>query len=324
MLKQMRWFISATSGAFLALVALTIAAYSQYPDKPVTIIVPFEAGGANDIMARFAAPALSKELGQPVIVENKPGAGGVVGADIVAKGPADGYRILFTAGGATQSPALSRTFPYDPVNDLVPVSVLGFGPHVFLVNPKLPFKNLKELIDYAKQNPGKLNAAAGGGTTRLESEMFRLRNDIKIEIIPYNGTGRASTSVLAGETDFVIMDTSPVVSLIDSGQLRALAIIGDQRLPALPNIPTAKEQGFSDFLGGITFGAYVQGGTPKDIQQKLNTALNRAVMTPEVKAWFYKNGAKPINMTLEQARSWYLTELNAWKDVVEKAHIELN
>lgn len=309
----------------LGLLAACLAAapaMAEFPEQPIRIIVPFAPGGANDIMARITAPNLSKAVGQPVIVDNRPGAGGNIGAGAVVKAPADGYTLLFTAGGATQNPALYRKLVYDPIKDLTPVAVLGFGPHIFVVNAKLPFKSIKDVVDYARKNPGKLNAAAGGATTRLESEMFQLQNKVKVEIIPYKGTGEASTAVLTGEADFVIMDTSPVIGHIKAGKLRGIAMIGDERHPALPDIPTAKEQGYPDFLGGITFGAYVNARTPRDIQQKLNTTLNKVMLSPEMKKWFDKVGAKAVNMSLDEARAWYLKEIKAWKEVVAKAGIK--
>ena len=307
--------LTAASGAFAQVSA-------QFPERTIRIIVPFEPGGANDIMARVTAPLLSKAVGQSVIVENRPGAAGNIGMTAVARAPADGYTLLFTAGGATQNPALYKTLTYDPINDFTPVAVLGFGPHIFVINPKLPFRSLKDVVDYARANPGKLNAAAGGATTQLESEMFQLQNKVKVEIIPYSGTGRASTAVLAGEADFVIMDTSPVVGQIKAGKLRGLGIIGNERHPALPEVPTAKEQGFPDFLGGITFGAYAQMKTPRPILQTLNTTLNKVMLSPEMKEWFDKNGAKPMTMNLDEARAWYLKEIAAWKDVVTRAGIK--
>jgi tripartite-type tricarboxylate transporter receptor subunit TctC len=312
--------IALLGTVLLSLLPATV--YAEYPEKPIRIIVPFEPGGANDIMARVTGPNLSKAVGQPVIVENRPGAGGNIGSVLVARSPADGYMLLFTAGGATQNPALYRNLAYDPINDFTPVAVLGFGPHIFVANPRLPFANIKDVVEYAKKNPGKLNAAAGGATTRLESEMFQLQNGVKVEIIPYSGTGRASTAVLAGEADFVIMDTSPVISLIKSGKLKGLAIIGNERHPAMPDIPTAKEQGYPDFLGGITFGAYANARTPRDILQKLNTTLNKVMLTPEMTEWFDKVGAKAVNMNLDEARAWYLKEIAAWKDVVARAKIQ--
>jgi tripartite-type tricarboxylate transporter receptor subunit TctC len=202
------------------------------------------------------------------------------------------------------------------------VAVLGYGPHIFVTNARLPFTNLRDVIDYARKNPGKLNAAAGGATTRLESEMFQLQNRIKVEIIPYSGTGRASAAVLAGEADFVIMDTSPVIAHIKAGKLKGLAIIGDERHPALPDVATAREQGFADFLGGITFGAYAQLKTPRPILQSLNTTVNKVMLSAEMKQWFDKVGAKPVTMNLDEARAWYLKEIAAWKDVVTKAGIK--
>jgi len=304
------------------LLSLQVATvHAQFPDKPIRIIVPFEPGGANDIMARVTGPNLSKAVGQPVVVENRPGAGGNIASVLIVRSPADGHMLMFTAGGATQNPALYRNLAYDPIKDLTPVAVLGFGPHIFVANPRLPFANIKDVVEYAKKNPGKLNAAAGGATTRLQSEMFQLQNGVKVEIIPYNGTGRASTAVLAGEADFVIMDTSPVISLIKAGKLKGLAIVGNERHPALPDVTTAKEQGFPDIVGGITYGAYANAKTPRDILQTLNTTLNKVMMTPEMTEWFNKVGAKAVNMDINEARAWYLKEIAAWKDVVTRAKI---
>ncbi len=310
--------------AALACMALAAPVQSQthFPDRPIRIIVPFDPVGANDIMARVTAPNLSKALGQPVLVENRPGAGGNIGAGAVARAPADGHMLLFTAGGATQNPALYSKLAYDPINDFTPAAVLGFGPHIFVVNPKRGFKSIRDVVEYAKQNPGKLNAAAGGATTRLESEMFQLQNKVRVEIIPYKGTGAASAAVLSGEADFVIMDTSPVISHIRAGKLAGVGMIGDERHPSLPDIPTAREQGYPDFLGGITFGAYASNRTPRDILQKLNTTLNTVMLSPVMKTWFDKVGAKAVNMSLEEARAWYLKEIATWKEIVSKAGIK--
>ena len=223
---------------------------AEYPERLIRAIVPFAAGGSNDTMARLIAPELTKALGQQVIVENRPGAAGNIGIDAVAKSPPNGYMILFSATASTQNPALFRKLPYDPLRDIQPVAEIGQAPYVFIVNPAVPARTLQELINVARRNPGKLNAAAGGIGTRLASELFRIQNKLKLEIIPYQSSGQGALAVMTGEVDFVVMETSPVQGQLAAGKLRALAVAGEKRLKSFPEPADHGGSGLSRLQGG--------------------------------------------------------------------------
>jgi len=309
----------------LALVTLACAlgspAHAQWPEKPIRAVVPFAPGGANDVMGRIMSPEISKLLGQPVIIENKPGAGGNIGLDFVAKSRPDGYTILYSATASTQNPALYRNLPFDPVKDLQPVAEIAQAPYVILVNPKLPFRNALDLVEYARRNPGKMNAASGGLGTRLSVEMFKIRNKIELEIIPYPGTGPAAVAVRTGTADFAIMDTSAYAGFLAAGQVKALAVAGEKRLSSLPDVPTSREAGLGDYLSGTLFGIYVQGATPRDIVEKLNATVNRIIATPEMTERLRKLGSEPNPKSVDVFTKYVHSEIAAWKVIVKQANI---
>ena len=294
---------------------------AEYPERLIRAIVPFAAGGSNDTMARLIAPELTKALGQQVIVENRPGAAGNIGIDAVAKAPPNGYMILFSATASTQNPALFRKLPYDPLRDIQPVAEIGQAPYVFIVNPAVPAKTLQELINVARRNPGKLNAAAGGIGTRLASELFRIQNKLKLEIIPYQSSGQAALAVMTGEVDFVVMETSPVQGQLAAGKLRALAVAGEKRLKSFPNLPTTAEAGFPDYRAGTMFGVYLAAGTPADIIQKLNTTINRIVGAPAFAGRLLELGVETNPKSVEDFSALYRREIEKWKDIVKRANI---
>jgi len=296
-------------------------ALAQYPERPIRAIVPFAPGGANDVMGRLMSPEIGKLLGQPVIVENKPGAGGNIGLDFVAKSKPDGYTLLYSATASTQNPALYRNLPFDPIKDLVPTAEIGQASYVILVNPKLPLKNAMDLVEYARRNPGKLNAASGGLGTQLSVEMFRIRNKLSLEIIPYPGTGPAALAVRQGIADFAIMDTSAYAGFLASGHVRALAVAGEKRMSSLPDVPTAREAGLGDYLSGTIFGMYVAGGTPNDIVQKLNATVNRIISTPEMADRLRKLGAEPNPKSVDEFTKLIHSEIALWKTIVKQANI---
>jgi tripartite-type tricarboxylate transporter receptor subunit TctC len=272
-------------------------------------------------MARLIAPELTKALGQQVIVENRPGAAGNIGIDAVAKSPPNGYMILFSATASTQNPALFRKLPYDPLRDIQPVAEIGQAPYVFIVNPTVPARTLQELINVARRNPGKLNAAAGGIGTRLAAELFRIQNKLKLEIIPYQSSGQGALAVMTGEVDFVVMETSPVQGQLAAGKLRALAVAGEKRLKSFPSLPTTAEAGFPDYRAGTMFGVYVAAGTPADIIQKLNTTLNRIVGAPAFAGRLLELGVETNPKSVEDFSALYRREIEKWKDIVKKANI---
>lgn len=294
---------------------------AEYPEKPIRAIVPFAPGGANDVMGRLMSPEISKLLGQPVIVENKPGAGGNIGLDFVAKSKPDGYTLLYSATASTQNPALYRNLPFDPIKDLVPTAEIGQAPYVIMVNPKLPLKTAMDLVEYARKNPGKLNAASGGLGTQLSVEMFRIKNKLSLEIIPYPGTGPAAVAVRQGIADFAIMDTSAYTGFLAAGQVKALAVAGDKRMSSLPDVPTAREAGLGDYLAGTIFGMYVAGGTPNDIVQKLNTTVNRIISNPETVERLRRLGAEPNPKSVDEFTKLIHAEIALWKTIVKQANI---
>ncbi len=311
----------------VAMLAATLAlaaadpARADWPEKPIRAIVPFAPGGANDVVGRVMSPEISKLLGQPVIVENKPGAGGNIGLDYVAKSKPDGYTILYSATASTQNPALYRNLPFDPIKDLQPVAEVAQAPYVILVNPKLPFKTAQDLVDYARKNPGKLNAASGGLGTQLSVEMFKIKNKITLEIIPYPGTGPASVAVRTGTADFAIMDTSAYTGFLAAGQVKALAVAGEKRLSSLPDVPTTREAGLGDYLAGTLFGIYVQGATPRDIVEKLNVTVNRIIVTPEMTERLRRLGSEPNPKSVDVFTKFVHSEIAAWKVIVKQANI---
>jgi tripartite-type tricarboxylate transporter receptor subunit TctC len=313
--------VLALCAVVLAVALLFRTASAQYPERLIRAIVPFAPGGSNDGMARLISPEIGKALGQQVIVENRPGAAGNIGIDAVAKSPPNGYTILYSATASTQNPALFRKLPFDPLRDIQPVAEIGQAPYVVLVNPRVPAKNVQELVGLARRNPGKLNAASGGIGTRLSSELFQIQNKLKLEIIPYQGTGQAALALLTGETDFAIMDASPVLGQIAAGKIRPLAIAGEKRLPSLPRVPIMAEAGFPDFKAGAIFGVYVVAGTPAEIVQKLNATINKIISVPAMTQRLRELGAEPNPKSVDEFSALYRKEIEKWKAIVKQANI---
>jgi tripartite-type tricarboxylate transporter receptor subunit TctC len=310
------------SSALLVSIALCAPlAFAQSGDRLVRAIVPFAPGGSNDSMARLISPELSKLLGQQIIVENRPGAAGNIGIDVVAKSPPNGHTLLFSATASTQNPALFRKLPFDPLRDIQPVAEIGQAPYVFLLNPTVPAKSVQELVNLARTHPGKLNAAAGGIGTRLSSELFQIQNKLKLEIIPYQGSGQAALAVMTGEADFVVMETSPVQGQLAAGKLKALAVAGEKRLKSFPQIPTTAEAGFPDYRAGTTFGLYVAGGTPPEIVQRLNAAINRIISVPAFSARLLDLGIETSPKSSDAFSAAYRREIDKWKAIVKQANI---
>ena len=296
-------------------------AHAAWPDRVIRAIVPFAPGGANDTVARVIGPQLSNVLGQPVIIENRAGAAGNIGIDVTAKSNPDGYTIIFSATASTQNPALFRHLPYDPIKDIQPIAELGYGPYAIVTNKQLPVTNLQEFVAYARANPGKLNGAAGGIGTRLSIELFQIKQNLKVEIIPYNGTGPATLAVLSGESDFAIMDTSALVQHLTGDRIRALAVASDKRLASIPNVPTTIEAGLPDYQVGTTFGVYAAAATPEPIVRRLHDELNKIVLLPAVAEQFKTLGINASQKTTEKFTEDYRKEIAVWKEIVEKAKI---
>lgn len=306
-----------------ALLGLNGVARADYPEKPVRAIVPFVTGSSNDIMARLMQPHLTRAFGQQILIMNMPGADGRIGIEALAKSPPDGYSILFSGGAIALIPALRRNVPYDPEKDIQPIAELGAGPYVVAINPRMPAKNLVELADYARRNPGKLNGSAGGNSTFMALVLFQIVTGSKVEIISYKGTGPAATAIAAGEVDFASMDGSAFVSLIPGGKVKPLAVAGTKRLSSYPDVPTTREAGLPEFVAGTAFGVYTKGGTPGPIVQRLNAEINKALAVPEVSRHLTGIGLDPSSTSVEEYTQQYRRELARWKDVVQRAKLPL-
>jgi len=307
--------------ATLASLLTAFTTHAQYPDRLIRAIVPFSTGGTNDITARMMAPHLSKALGQQVVVENRPGAAGNIGIEATAKSAPDGHTILFSATASTQNPALFRHLRFDPLTDIQPVASIAEYPYAIVVTAQLPVKNVRELIALAQKHPGGLNASAGGIGTRLSVELFRIRSNLRIEVVSYGGSGQAALAVATGETQLAIMDTSPLLPFLASKRVRLLAMASEQRVPSFPDTPTLAEAGVPGLRMGTTAGVYVAAKTPAAIVQTLNTAINNVIALPEVREQLRKQGGNPAPTTVSDFTQWYRREIQTWKDIVTQAKI---
>ena len=313
----------AMSCAALALV--TKLATAAYPEKPVRIIVPFAPGGNIDITARTVAPGLTEFLGQPVVVDNRGGAGGKAGTELAAKATPDGYTLLLGSSGAlTMSPAFYRV-GYNPLKDFVPTSLVSVVPIVLIVHPSLPAQNVKELIALARSRNGTLTMASAGpgSTTHLTGELFQLNNSIKFVHVPYKGSGQALIDVIGGQVDLIFDQLSSSTPLIKSGKLRPLAIAMARRSPSLPSVPTMAEAGVPAFEASTYTGVVLPAAAPKDIVQKIYAALLKTLALPATRDSFERLGAEVIASTPDEFSRRLVAGLAQWKRVQEKTNIQL-
>ncbi|MBP7661102.1 MAG: tripartite tricarboxylate transporter substrate binding protein, partial [Burkholderiaceae bacterium] len=288
------------TGLALLLALVPLALHAQdYPNRPLRLVVPFAPGGGADIVARAIAGPLGKRLGQTIIVDNKPGGGATLGANFVAKAPADGYTLLYTTPGPQMTnPYLMARLPYDPVNDLTPVSQLAILPSVLVVHKDVPARSLKELIDYARKNPAKINfASAGiGASSHLAGELFKQSAAVYMVHIPYRGTGPATADLLAGQVQMAIDSIVVYKPHIDAGSVRALGVSSLQRSPQLPDIPVIADV-LKGFEGSPVNYLSVRAGTPQAIIDRLNREVNAVLESPELKDQLTKSGVIPKGST---------------------------
>lgn len=310
--------------ALTALLAAPAAAQERFPSKPVTLVVPTAPGGTTDFTARLVAEALSKGLGQPVVVDNKPGAAGNIGNQAVARAKADGYTLLVSYSGYhVGNPHLFKQAGWDPIKDFAPVGMMTRAPQVVVVNAKLPVNTLAELIALARKSPGKLNyASSGNGSIQhIAGELFKQLTGTFITHIPYRGAGPAVQDLLGGQVDLFMTTPAAVVSHVQSGRLRALAVTGKQRLAALPQVPTATEAGLKGFELDSWFALYAPAGTPPDVVQRLNTELERAITSPEARKKADEAGTAVETMSPAQLADYTRQELAHWGRVINGAKI---
>jgi tripartite-type tricarboxylate transporter receptor subunit TctC len=297
-----------------------------YPDHPVKVIVPFAAAGPTDVMARLIAQKLSDHLGNQFYVENQPGAGGNIGMASAAKASPDGYTILFVSSSYVVNPSLYARIPYDPYTDFIPITVAGDSPNVLVVNPSLPVKNVRELVDLIKANPGKYSfASAGTGTTpHLSGELFKLTFGLDIVHVPFNGAGPAIQSTVAGHTPIAFTALPPAAPLAKGGQLRALAVTGKTRSEALPDVPTMEEAGITGQEADTLQGVLVPARTPKDITDLLYHEIVKIVHEPDVKEKFAALGFDPVANSPEEFTAQIKVEIAKWGKVIKDANIKVD
>lgn len=302
------------------------AAAQAWPTKQVRMIVPFPPGGTTDIMARVIAERLTASLGQPFVVENRSGAGGVIGTDVTAKAAPDGYTILLSSSAPLAvGLKLYQKVPYDVMRDLAPVSMVGDVAMVLVTHPQFQARNLQELIAYAKANPGKLNVAlnALGSQSHLLTELFRVRTGTSINMIPYKGSGPAVIDLLAGVVDADFENLPAVIEQIRAGKLRALATLSARRLDVLPDTPTFAELGMPEFVAAPWFAIVAPAGTPQPIVARLNAEINKVLAAPATKEIFAKQGANPVIATPEETGRFIREEIDKWAKVVAETGAKL-
>jgi len=311
--------------ALLAAAAFSLCAAAQtYPAKPIHIIVPFAPGGGSDFIARFISQRLSSSIGAQVIVENKPGAGGLLGIEQGVKAEPDGYTFTLIASSYTVNPAL-YALKYDPVNDITPVVQISQGPMLVVVNPKVPAQTAKELIALAKAKPGTLNfASAGQGSiTHMACELFAYMAGIKMNHVPYKGTGPALTDTIAGQTDLFCTSTATALPHVKAGRLRALAVTTANRLPAEPNVPTLAESGVKGYDVALWHGLIAPKGIPQAALDKMNGEVNRLLKVKETAAQLQTDGVAPKGGTPQAFREQIRKEVELWKKTVAATGVKV-
>ena len=303
-----------------------LAQTGAYPTRAVRMMVPFAAGGPTDVIARVVAQKLSESLGQQFYVENLPGAGGNTGTAAVAKAPADGYTILVVSTGFIVNPSLyAKGVPYDPVKDFAPVTLVAASPNVLTVNPTVPAKTVQDLIALVRASPGKFSFAqpATGSTPHLNGELFKLEFGLDLTMVPFTGAAPAITSTIGGHTPIAFTALPPAMTNIKDGKLRALAVLSAQRVPALPDVPTAAEAGIPGHEGDTLTGIVVPARTPPAVVERLNAEIKKLVGLPDVKEKLEALGFVAVANTPAEFGERIRTESAKWSKVINDAHIKI-
>ena len=324
--KMMKRWSKWGAGALIALVAAVTWA-QPFPTRPIRIVVPFPAGGTTDVLARAAAQKLSESLGQPAVVDNRPGAGGNIGAELVAKAPPDGYTLLMgTVGTHAINPSLYPRMPYDHVRDFAPVILVAGVPNVLVINPALPVNSVAELLAYAKANPGKLNfASSGNGTSiHLSGELFKTMTGVQMAHVPYKGSAPALQDLMGGSVQLMFDNLPSSLALIKAGKLKALAVTSLARAAALPDVPTLAESGLPGFEASSWFGLLAPAGTPQPVIAKLNSEIAKWLASPEAKEKLLAQGAIAAGGTPEDFARHIAAETAKWQKVVKESGAKID
>ena len=312
--------------AGLTLLACGACAFAQagpqaYPTGPVRIVVPFPAGGGVDTTGRLIGQRLADALGKPFVIDNRPGANGMIGSEIVAKSPRDGYTLMVNGANFVTTPSLYSKVTYDPIKDFEPISLLSVAPNVLVVHPSLPARSVKDLIALAKARPGQVNfAGSGSGSTpHLAAELFNTLANVKMVHVPYRGTGPAIVGLMSGEASVMFMPTTNAVQLVKAGKLRALAVTSRTRLAALPALPTVAESGLKDYESSQWYGMLAPAGTPADILNALATHVMKIMQAPDMKQRMTDSGNVAVGSTREAFAAHLKTEFEKWAKVIKQS-----
>ncbi len=297
----------------------SLAAAQAFPQRPIKFIVPLAAGGTGDTLARAVADEMSKELGQPVVCENRPGAGGLIGAETVLNAPPDGYTILAISPAQVIIPSLYSRPTYDPIKNFEPVTVMAVTHQLIVAHPSFPANNIPELIDYAKKNPGKVNygSSGSGSATHLSMELFRTMAGIDLVHVPYRGSTQTRQDLVAGVVQIVVDGLLPATPLIRDGKLKALGLTSSKRSVNTPDIPTIAEQGLPGYAADIWYGIAAPGGTPPEVVATLHRAAANALRLPAVKERLTKLDTDPVANSPEEFRQLLIGEQKVWSKVVK-------
>ena len=304
-----------------------VNAQAAYPDRPIKLVVPYPPGGTTDLLARTLAPRLSERLGQPILIENRAGAGGVIGSQVVAKSVADGYTLVF---GSIAShgilPAIQIPQPYDPLKDFAPVSLVAITPNVLLANVTAPAKNVAELIALAKSQPGKLNfgSTSLGGSPHMSGELLKSQAKIQMVHVPYKGGAPMLVDLMGGQILYAFDNLPSSIQHIRSGKVKALAVTTAKRWPHAPEIPTMAEAGLAGYESSAWFGLLAPGNTPKGIVELLHKQVSAILKQPEVEKIYLEQGAMPIGNSPEDFSRFISAEMQKWKTVVSDTGVKLD
>jgi tripartite-type tricarboxylate transporter receptor subunit TctC len=309
------------------LLSTFVSAQTAYPDRPIKLIVPYPPGGTTDLLARTLAPRLSERLGQPILIENRAGAGGVIGSQVVAKSPADGYTLVF---GSIAShgilPAIQVPPPYDPIRDFYPVSLVAITPNVLLANVAAPAKNVAELIALAKSQPGKLNfgSTSLGGSPHMSGELLKSQAKIQMVHVPYKGGAPMLVDLMGGQISYAFDNLPSSIQHIRSGKVKALAVTTAKRWPHAPEIPTMAEAGLTGYESSAWFGLLAPGNTPKAIVDLLQKQVSFILKQPEVEKIYLEQGAMPVGNSPDEFVRFITAEMQKWKTVVSDTGVKLD
>ena len=321
--RSIRHTILAGAIGLLCLPLAGQALAQNYPNKPITFVVPFGPGSATDQLARAVGQGVTEQTGQPVVIENKPGASAMIGASDVARAQPDGYRVLITTNTSqSANPHLYKTLSYDPVKDFEPVTLLGTGGQIMVVNPSSPAKTVEDFIKLAKEKPGELSFGSGSSSSRVAGELFQQMADVKLLHVPYKSNPLVITDLLGGQIDMMMADMATGLPQVKAGKLRALGVTTVQPSPLAPEVPTIATSGVPDYQMGYWFGAYVPANTPSAVVSALHDLMVNATTRTAAQQFYTQTGTQPVTSTPAELAEFQEKETKKWGEIIKNAGIQ--